>query len=135
MEFNMSGQIVPHYLTISNELNIPKLLVCSSDKARKPVKRWEDLKTQNISYFVGLDALPADPNSILSGDRNITGGIPTNGNLMLFGTNTLAGWRDEIHGTIGYIGLGDGSAQLRSQDMLRKQLQFISNGPIRLAIP
>src|SRR5688572_19607031 len=45
------GVVVPHFLVISNELSVPKLLICPSD-TRMVASKFGDLRDWNISYFV-----------------------------------------------------------------------------------
>ena len=88
-----------------------------------------------VSYFVGFEAREDMPNSILSGDRNITGGTLSNGFLRVIFPNTAAEWTKEIHQNGGNIGLGDGSVQQFSAKGLRQHLANMTNTFIRLAIP
>jgi len=131
---NNPGNIVDNFRSASNELNSPKVLTCTSD-GRLKASSWDknaptgafkdDADAKNISYFLGLDADEGKPQSILSGDRNITQG----GNQLDTGTYDLGaanppteGWSDTIHNRSGNIGLGDGSAQQVSQNGLQKQI-------------
>src|SRR5260221_475956 len=135
MGFMETGEVFRHFLAISNELNSPKALTCNSDLDRKRVATYDKLKNKNLSYFVGLDADETRPQSILSGDRNVT----TNGRLMsgilMLNSNSLGSWTKDIHKHAGNIGLGDGSAQQVNDDNLRKQVNSNINLPLRLAIP
>jgi hypothetical protein len=38
------------FLTMSNELSTPKILVCPGDKARKPANGWPEFNASNVSY-------------------------------------------------------------------------------------
>jgi len=135
MEFVSSGEVFRHFQVLSNELNSPKVFACLADSARQQIKNFDGLKNRNLSYFVGLDASETRPQSILSGDRNVT----TNGRLMsgilVLSSNTLVSWTKDIHKHAGNIGLGDGSAQQVNDDNLRKQVNSNINLPLRLAIP
>src|SRR5205814_1016776 len=62
-EFVQFGLVLPHFLVISNELSTPKLLVCPRDK-RQEAANFNELRGENISYFVGLDASQTNPQSI-----------------------------------------------------------------------
>ena len=140
LEYLESGQVYRHFMTMSNELSSPKPLACPEDTKRTPAKDWASgLSNQNISYFVGLEADETKPQMLLSGDRNITGGVLTNGNIMLCRSNTVLKWTTAIHNQNGNIGLADGSVQQTSDLGLQRQLQAefqtITNDMIRLAIP
>src|SRR5712692_6671569 len=63
-EFVQFGLVVPHFLVVSNELSTPKLLVCPRDK-RQEAANFNELRSENISYFVELEASQTNPQSML----------------------------------------------------------------------
>ncbi len=134
IELTNSPQVFVHFQAMSNELVTPKVLHCLEDKGRSRIQDFAGLGKGNVSYFVGFDAKETEPQSILSGDRNITGGI-TNSFLRLIPANAQLGWTKEIHQNAGNIGLGDGSAQQVTSQSLTRQRASITNAIIRLAIP
>ena len=140
LEFNLTGEVWRHFQIISNELNNPKVLACSLDKKRARIADWH-LLTNNayLSYFAGLDANETNPQSILSGDRNLTGTAKlTNGVLPMTAADQVE-WTKDIHNQRGNIALGDGSAHQMTQGILAKQFQavFLSTTQTihRLALP
>ena len=134
MDLTNSPKVFFHFAVMSNELVTPKVLHCRSDAARSKSDDLAKLGQSNLSYFVGFDATESNPQSILSGDRNITGGI-TNGFLRVIAANAQLGWTKEIHQNAGNIGLGDGSVQQVTGQRLTQQRASITNALIRLAIP
>lgn len=139
LEYTSSDDVYRHFLVMSNELASPYSLKCPSDSRRVRAKRFSSLANGNISYLIGLDADETRPQTILSGDRNITGGV-TNGSWLLFDSNAVPGWDATIHHHQGNIGLGDGSVQQLTPNLLARQFQsalrsMTNGGPIRLAIP
>jgi competence protein ComGC len=130
-----SPEVFRHYRVMSNELVTPKVLVCQSDRKRKTATDFTKFSNANLSYFVGLDAREDAPNSILSGDRNITGGTLSNGFLRVLTPGTAVEWTKEMHQNAGNIGLGDGSVQQVTTAKLRQQLALQTNAFIRLAVP
>jgi prepilin-type N-terminal cleavage/methylation domain-containing protein len=66
-----SGNVFPHFQALSNELSTPKILLCPADN-RAPAESWPKLANGQVSYFVGLDAAITLPQTLLSGDRNVT---------------------------------------------------------------
>jgi hypothetical protein len=130
------GDPLPHFQAISNELNTPKVLVCSSDSIRVRVANFDQLtKRTQLSYFVGIDANETRPTSILSGDRTIsTNGQPHSG-LIAFATNASVRWAGGIHPGYGNIGLSDGSAQQVSDGAAVIRQAAYTNPSIRLVIP
>lgn len=134
------GSIVDMYNSISNELNTPKVLTCTSDGTRTKVTTWAALGEGNLDYFVGLDADETKPQTLLSGDRNVT---PVAGGTKTFNADVAVGngdpnWDQTIHNKAGNIGLGDGSAQQVTGSGLQKQINAAidSGSPtVRLLIP
>ncbi|HXJ75171.1 MAG TPA: hypothetical protein VNM37_20115, partial [Candidatus Dormibacteraeota bacterium] len=59
-----------HFQALSNELEVPKLLLCPSDQ-RLPASTFKELQNFNLSYFVAVTATYQGPDSLLAGDRNI----------------------------------------------------------------
>ncbi len=109
-----------HVQVLSNELVLPALLICPLDK-RSPAVNWARLRNANLSYFIGLEATPANPTSLLAGDRNITKVNPA-GSSRQFVINQTASWTEEMHRNKGYVLFSDGSAHLFDDQKLRDAL-------------
>ena len=136
LSFASTPQVFRHFEALSNELVTPKILICPQDRTRIRASQFQaPLANSNISYFVGLDAKEAQPQTILSGDRNITGGRLTNGFLRLITTNDVLGWTKELHKGGGNVGFGDGSVQQFLSSGLTSYVRTQSVTVIRLAIP
>ena len=139
LELVNGTSVFPHLLIMSNELNSPKILACGSDARRTKAVLWSELDDKHLSYVVGLDASEAGPQSILSGDRNITGGTKVTNTVFFFGSNNVARFTKDIHNQTGNIGLGDGSAMQINARGLTNQINAAlrSSGQpgLRLAIP
>ncbi len=132
------GETYRHFAALSNELTRTRVLVCpSDDRARAP--SFADLSNTNLSYFVGLDADETRPQTILSGDRNLTNGLPRPNGVLGLEPDRPAGWTAEMHVEVGNIGLGDGSAQQVNTAGLRRQieasLKSVEPNPQRLQFP
>jgi hypothetical protein len=133
----------PHFIAVSNELVTPKVLLCSDDRERNRLSSFAGLSRRNLSYFIGLEANISNVQSILAGDRNVTGGTLSNGVLVLKTKSDQVGWGKNLHNRAGNIGLGDGSAQQVTEQGMNKQLQswrwsrqgFVSNETLRFMIP
>jgi len=141
-EFTNSPKVFLHFQALSNELVTPKVLVCSMDSKRQRASDFLNTTNassfqgnSNLSYFVSFDADENKPERFLSGDRNITGGVFTNGFLRLLKTNSTAGWTKELHEHGGNIGLSDGSVSQMAAQQLQQQLRTNTLPLIRLAIP
>lgn len=111
MEFITGPNEWHHFQVMSNELSTPKLLICPEDPNRFTATNFDFLRNSNLSFFFGVDATETHPQMILSGDRNLTNGLPVKNGLLELTTNRPAGWTREIHNKIGNIALADGSVQ------------------------
>jgi len=117
------------YRSISNELQSPKVLACPSDNKTKALNFYNIGATgafdekPNLSYFLGLDADETKPQSILSGDRNITPGAAGAVATYNLTQADTVNWDRSIHNQAGNLCLGDGSAHQVNVAQLRKQMQ------------
>jgi prepilin-type processing-associated H-X9-DG protein len=122
---------------LSNELTIPKIVLCPAD-TRKEATNWIQFSRTNLSYFISPDASQTFSNSFLAGDRNITnnlGALPPGLNTL--STNDPVGWDKNIHKNAGNACFGDGRVQILSSAKLRDQLRHTgqTNKSIELAVP
>jgi prepilin-type N-terminal cleavage/methylation domain-containing protein len=121
MEFVTGPNEWRHFQVMSNELSTPKLVLCPADASRaEAATNFNFFSNSNLSFFIGLDASNSDPQSLLSGDRNITNGIPIRNGILELTTNNPAGWTADMHNKVGNILLSDGSVQQVSQTGLRQ---------------
>src|SRR6266487_5091655 len=106
-----------HYLAISNELSTPKILFCPSDsgaiaavgglfskvEAASFGSMFTNVNNQynkSVSYFIGTDATEEQPQTILSGDRNISLDVVTTPNdIKVFNASTAATTISQPQGT------------------------------------
>ncbi|MGD0744939.1 MAG: type II secretion system protein [Verrucomicrobiota bacterium] len=135
-EFDTGADTFRHFQVMSNELSTPKILICPAD-TRTVANNFSRLNNQNVSYFVGLEAMDTCPQRFLDGDRNITGeSDPENGILKLVPGQRVS-WTQDIHVNQGNLGLSDGSVQQCSSSLLRDALRN-SGDPTntwRIALP
>jgi prepilin-type processing-associated H-X9-DG protein len=100
------------FLTLSNELSTPKILLCPNDAKRRQAKAFTNMSGENVSYFASLTATEQLPQAFLAGDRNLlSNGVSVPPGLFPLSTNVQAGWSQEIHEGRGNICMGDGSVQ------------------------
>ena len=145
------------FLAMSNELSTPKIVLCPSENRQESKVFVTNAASgafagnTNISYFVGLDGDETQPQSFLSGDRNIeatNGTVKHNfgllqnaiGLVVAFGTNytaasSVAGWSKDIHQNQGNIVQGDGSVQQYNGGRLRDQFSQTGASSNTLALP
>ncbi len=127
-EFDASGPASAHFQALAPHLGKdPNLLICWSDKTRHAATNFSELKNENVSYFLNLDAT-RNPNSILTGDRHleITGKQLDSG-VFLQTTNLQLNWSDGFHGhrgkPWGIFSFSDGHAQFIRAEELNLFLQ------------
>jgi len=125
-----------HFAAMSNELSTPKIVTCPSDNV-VDATNFNALRNVNISYFIGLDSDETQPQSLLSGDRNIawTGAIvpPRTSNawskamvanlLTNHTSSSGAYWTRDIHQSAGDVTMGDGSVQQYTTARLKEALR------------
>lgn len=126
-EFAMTGDVWRHFQAVSNELNSPKVLVCGKDEERTRIADFAAIDNSHLSYFIGLDAKSSQPQTILSGDRNIAVSNKLLTGVVTLSKKTSLEWKTSIHNKNGNIALADGSATQASTYNLNPQLQAAFN--------
>ncbi len=135
LRWTNSPEVFRHFQVMSNELVTPKILVCRAERTRKAAVDFASLANSNVSYFVGLDAHEGDPQQILSGDRDLTGGVLRAGFLLTLTPRSPVSWSRDLHKEGGNIGLADGSVQQMTDANARRQIANLTNASFRLAFP
>jgi len=128
------GETFRIFQVMSNELSIPKTVICRSDD-RMPATDFTDFTNSNVSYFVGLDAVNTKPDMLLSGDRNIAIDDKLLSGIVSLGTNNPVTWTKAIHNEAGNIGLADGSVQQVTMSGLFRQMQKSGDDQNRTIFP
>jgi prepilin-type N-terminal cleavage/methylation domain-containing protein/prepilin-type processing-associated H-X9-DG protein len=140
----LDTNLVMTFRVMSNELNTPKILTCTSD-SRNPATHFGTATVaatsqvgfgaDKISYFLGWEAQDSYPQMFLAGDRNlgksVTGNPPASTAYYFgyqnIGTNVLAAdgasWADTVHQKQGNVLLADGSVQGFSKSRLQEALR------------
>lgn len=149
MEAVASGNLTLVYQVMSNELNTPKILICPQETSPKRVTATTFAPfvpagqfgtpfagNPNISYFVGLDADEARPDTILSGDDNfLVNGVPPKSGVLSLWTNSAVAWTKDRHVKQGNIALADGAVLGTSTPKLAEVLVKTGMATNRLAMP
>jgi len=122
-----------HFKAASNELVTAKVLICPTDNEHTVQEVWAYLAgAENVSYYLGLSAKESEPMTLLSGDGNVTGGVPhptLPATLMWIngpGASINPGWAANTfhHGT-GQNLLSDGSVQTMPPAAFAEHIAFI----------
>jgi len=98
------------FLPLSNDLVTARLLTCPAD-TRQPVAGFAVLRNENLSYFVGVNADLARPNSILAGDRNVTNDYTAPGPIVHLAPDQFLRWTHELHHFKGNLLFSDGHVE------------------------
>ena len=120
-----SADWTDHFRICSNELVTPRILLCPADIQKTAATNWTFATGDaNISYFVGTLAVEDRPQTIVLGDRNVTGG---DGGLdprwsKFLGSSIDAAWDRFLHIRKGNLALADGSVQQTKTETLRAQI-------------
>jgi prepilin-type processing-associated H-X9-DG protein len=102
----MIARDVRPFLCASNSLGSPKILTCPTDRDKRPIISFAQVRGTNVSYFTSVRPRRANLNTILSGDNSINW-VPSPGSP--FGFRPY--WTPERHGGDGNILFSDGRVQ------------------------
>ncbi|SPE57118.1 conserved exported hypothetical protein [Verrucomicrobia bacterium] len=106
-----------HFQPLSNDLVMTRVLVCPADR-RLPATNFQTLKNENVSYFVGVNAVFGRPESILAGDRNLTNDYVAPASTVRLGPNSALRWTAEMHQFKGDLLFADGHVELKKSAAL-----------------
>lgn len=121
MEFLSGPNLWRHFQIMSNELSIPQIMFCPTERntRRFVATNFIAFGNSNISYFIHINVDRNDLQAILAGDHNVTNGTPTKNGIMELTPEHSAGWTAEMHAQAGNVLLADGSVQQSSSENLR----------------
>lgn len=97
-----------HFQALSNDLAETKLLVCPSDLARSPARDFFRLRSEHLSYLVGVNADYSKPKALLAADRNLTNEQTGSGTIIQTGIGAPWRWTSEMHRFKGNLLFADG---------------------------
>lgn len=109
-EWMATGNVVPCFQVMSNELATPKILVCPEDKHHDYATNFAvGFTAANLSYFLALHAADNQPDTALSGDANLVQNRrPVPSGILNLWTNTTT-WTRPRHKGTGNVLYPDGS--------------------------
>lgn len=116
-----------HFRVCSNEFKNPRILLCPSDTVKLGGTNWVNLSADdNISYFIGMNSVENRSQTILLGDRNVTGG--GGGQDLMWntymGSSIDAAWDKKLHILSGNLAMADSSVKLFKTKALREQISL-----------
>ena len=138
LESIASGHVFPHFKPLSQAFaDQTKLFICPIDKKKQIAANYAELRDENISYFVNVDATTNKPsNSILSGDRFLeVSGQPVKTGLFIITSNLNINWMPSIHWGDGYLAMADGHAEFVKTSELISAIQRQPLATNRFVVP
>jgi prepilin-type processing-associated H-X9-DG protein len=130
LEYANSREVFRHFQAASNELNSPKILACSEDKARLRTTVFDFLSNQSLSYFVEIET--NRDQVYLAGDRFLSTNKSVLSGLVTISSAKSLRWVRGGHEKYGNMVFADGSATQVPNGQLGT---IFTNLPVRLAIP
>jgi prepilin-type N-terminal cleavage/methylation domain-containing protein/prepilin-type processing-associated H-X9-DG protein len=122
-----------HFQALSNDLSDPKLLVCPAD-TRVQAASFPALLNDHISFFIATTAEYSQPDSLLSGDRNIVAAGGSSGSILRISSGTEVAWTADGHEYKGNLLLADGHVE-RTTKMGLQAAMGNSPGPVSAWAP
>lgn len=98
-----------HFQAISNEVNEPRIFACPADY-RTPAATMREMKNENLSYLLAVNAEFARPDSLLAADRHIRVDASTGSILKVTATSQPA-WTSAGHEFKGNLLFAGGHAE------------------------
>ncbi len=137
MEFVSTGYASLQFRSLSDYLNQPNVFVCRLDKVKQVATSTKDLRDENLSYFINVEANTNNPShTILAGDRNLqASGQPVKSGLFELTTNLDMSWTHDLHLRGGVLVFTDGHVQFVKTNDLNS---FIRSQPLatnRFCVP
>jgi prepilin-type N-terminal cleavage/methylation domain-containing protein/prepilin-type processing-associated H-X9-DG protein len=124
-----------HFQTLSNDLEIPKLLGCPADRRiTTNAVTFSSLRNEHISYFIAVTAEYSRPDSLLAGDRNIIARGGNSGSILRIAADTEVAWTSEGHEYKGNLLFAGGHVERTGNAGLKVAMQN-PTGPVSAWIP
>lgn len=137
MELVAKGNVAACFMTMSNQLPSPKILICPSDLRHIAATNFgPSFNNSHISYFADLDASKDPARGLLVGDSNFSiHDVPVNSGILGLSSNLPVTWTLTRHPRGGTVGFVDGHAEEVVNSTLPRVLEQFGAANNRLAIP
>jgi len=137
LEFVSTGYASLQFRALSEFTRYPNVFVCPADKTRQAAANSKNLREENLSYFINVDATTNNPShTILAGDRNLqANGQPVKPGLFELTTNLDSSWTHDLHLNCGVLVFADGHAERIRTNELNSVIQHQSLATNRLCVP
>ena len=122
-----------HFQSLSNEVAEVKILRCPVD-FRTAAPSFQELKNENVSYFLAVTADPARADSLLAGDRNISETDGQSGSIVKMTAMSSPRWTRAGHEFKGNLLFAGGHVERTGNAGLSAALRS-PTGPISVWMP
>jgi len=131
MEFSPTGYASLQFREISEFIPNTHVFVCPKDAIKHVAETCNNLRDENLSYFINVDATTNIPvQTILAGDRNLQeNGRSVKPGLFELTTNLDMDWTCELHLRGGNMAFTDGHVQFVKTNDLNS---FIRSQPLAI---
>jgi prepilin-type N-terminal cleavage/methylation domain-containing protein len=85
-----------HFQAVSNELILPKPLVCPADRQRVAASHFASLRNENVSYWINSGTAFGHTDSPIAGDRNVRTSGRTEWTFIRFGLADVVEFSPEL---------------------------------------
>jgi len=143
--FAPSNHVSAYLKLVAKQYNPPKrteIFLCPTEKTRQPGLSMEQLRDENVSYFLNLGAESTNDSVILGGERHLEADSRVVGaGRFDFKTNTVMGWTHELHGAAsrgpaGGLFFSDGHVEFTRDERMNGLFRSQPSVSVtRLAIP
>jgi prepilin-type N-terminal cleavage/methylation domain-containing protein/prepilin-type processing-associated H-X9-DG protein len=141
MELAAGNQAYPHYQTLSKYFaaaSEPGILVCPADRAKHAATNFAQLASDNLSYFLNIDAQARNRSSytLITGDRDLKiNGDDVKTGLLATTQNMDIQWSGALHPHGGVLSFADGHVESTKANALKVIFARQSLATNRLVIP
>jgi prepilin-type processing-associated H-X9-DG protein len=133
---NRRDDAFKQFLALSNEISTPTIVLCPQDPQKIRAEHWTHFSNANVSYFVGMTAIASEPQSILSGDRNLlVNGSRSSSGLLSITSARAVSFSKTMHDGAGNICFADGSVQQLSSARLQEAIRSSRGGTNQFLFP
>lgn len=137
MEYVSTGYASLQFRSLTDYLAQPNIFICPFDKSRQIASNTQNLRDENLSYFINADASTNNPaNTILAGDRNLQAdGLAVKAGLFELSSNLNMSWTRDLHLRGGVLAFTDGHAQFVKTNDLNSFTRKQPLATSRLCVP
>jgi prepilin-type processing-associated H-X9-DG protein len=123
------------FQAMSNELLMPKIVVCPADDRSPATNFTSDFGPAHVSYFVGASSSRPSPTDFLSGDSNLTNDLASHSGTLEISAKKVPRWGGKRHEDNGNVLFADGKVQKLSNRDLRVAIIPLGSATNKVVLP